>query len=126
MALRIVPTLSGDEVTTHSYDIIFPIDEVDFVFFFHFNERMGRWVLDITAPTGEAVVTGAVVVQEVDLFSYADIVLRPRGFLLCTWKSDEPSAEEPGELDLGTSSQLMYFERVEDLFDTPATELPPA
>ncbi len=124
MALRTVATLSGDDVTTHNYSIVFPIDDVNYDFTFSYNARQDRWVLNITDPFGDPVLVGAVIVQSVDLFTYANPAIRPRGVLTCTWKSNAPSAPEPGEFDLGKSSQIIYYERPEDLFITEPTDPP--
>ena len=113
--LRRVPTLYGDAVTTHNYTIVFPIDGVDYLFEFQYNAREDRWGLSITDPSGDPVVTGATIVLNVNLFTYASAALRPPGFLTCAWLGTPETAQEPGELDLGKTSQIYYFERVEDI-----------
>ena len=124
MALQVVPTLSGDAVTTHAYSLIFPIENIDYSFSFKYNPRQDRWILDIIHPNGDPVVVGAVILYGVELFSYAVPSLRPRGSLQCIWKSLEDSASEPGEFDLGKTAFLFYFERPEDLTPSVPTDPP--
>lgn len=124
MALEILQTLNGEEVDTHLYQLIFPIDGVDYRLDLRYNDRMGRWVLDISTQTGETVVTGAPVLLNVNLFSYAVPALRPRGTLGCTWKGFADSGPEPTELTLGAGNFILYVERIED-FDTSGPQEPP-
>ena len=107
-------TLQGDGVSTHVYNQIFTIDGVEYKFRFRYSSVMLRWIFNITHPNGDAVVTGAPVVYGVNLFSYADPALRPRGVVTCIWKSNETSAPEPTEFELGKTSVLLYYERIED------------
>lgn len=119
--IRVVPTRSGESVTTHAYDVLFemvgPEGPQVYRLAFHYNVRMGRWILSIFDAAGRQVVSGAPVVQLVDLLAYAAPGLRPRGSLICVWKTEALSAPEPGERDLGAWSEIIYLERIQDLED---------
>lgn len=115
--IRKIPTLAGADVTTHSYSLIFEIGDQPHTFFFRYSRRMRRWVLTIERG-GVRVVTGAVIVHGVDLFSYSAPGTRPEGFLFCNWTTNADGAPEPEEFDLGRRSVLLHFERAADLTDT--------
>lgn len=120
--LRVLPTLHGEAVTTHDYEIVFPIDDVPYMMRFSFNRRMGRWVLSIRLPDGKPVVTGTPVLHDVDLFTYAAPGTRPRGLLMCIWRADSETGDEPGEFDLGARSILVHVERPDDFLQLPPQE----
>lgn len=122
--IRKVPTLSGDAVTTHNYSIVFPIDDQKYTLFFSYNARMRRWIVTIDTAAGTRVVTGAVALLGVDLFSYSAPGLRPRGFMICVSTANAAGAPEPEEFDLGRAALLLHFDRTEDLDDT-GPQVPP-
>lgn len=126
MTVRAVPTLHGDNVTSYQYDVLFdmlgPSGEEEYRLAFAYNQRMDRWVLSIFDSRDQPVVVGAPVLLMVDLLKYAAPGLRPRGTLLCWWKTNAESAREPGEKDLGAWCEIVYFERVEDLDEVEPTE----
>lgn len=113
--IRTVQTLAGAAVTTHNYSLVFAIAGVDYRFSFSYSTRMKRWRLTIDHPNGSRVVTGAVCVHGVDLFSYASPGLEPQGFLMLMWTLPDEAPVEPEEFDLGTRSVLLHFDRAEDL-----------
>ncbi len=121
--IRIVPTKFGDAVTSHAYslpfDMIGPMGEETYRFYFRYSRRAKRWVLNIENSLGDLAVVGATVVQGVNLLDYAKPGLQPRGFLVCVWQTGGESAPEPEEKDLGLNSQIIYFERAEDLESLP-------
>lgn len=122
MSLEIIATKSGEGVDTHNYQTIFPISGVDYRLDLSYNERMARWVLNITTAAGDPVVSGAPILLHVNLFTYAAPALRPVGSLVATWRQDTDAAPEPTELTLGQGVILTYFERVEDLDPAEVTE----
>lgn len=117
--IRIVPTRFDERVTTHSYslgfDMLGPQGSETYLLTFSYSRRQARWVLHVDNAAGERVISGAVVLHGVNLLSYARPELQPRGFLVVLWQSSTESAPEPEERTLGKNSQLVYFERVEDL-----------
>ena len=123
MALREVPTLFGEDgVTTHNYTRVFTIDETDYLFKFSYNPRIDRWVLSIDDPNNDPVIVGAVCLNNVNLFTYANGDLRPRGVLVCIPRGTEEDISEPGEFDLGKTSFLVHYDRDEDLVESEPTE----
>ncbi len=126
--IKVVPTKSGEDVTTHNYDLLFsmigPEGEEEYRFLFRYNKTMRRWVLNVYNTLDRVVVMGAPVLLGVNLLGYAAPGLRPRGFLVAIWKSNTASAREPEERDLGEWCDLVYFERAEDLDDTDPVEPP--
>jgi hypothetical protein len=124
MAFEIIRTKSGEAVDTHLYQVIFTIEDVDYRLDLRYNDRMERWCLDITTQAGDTVITGAVIVLGVDLFSYAVPALRPRGSMYAIWRQGTDAAPEPTERTLGQGQLLIYLERAEDLDPQPATEPP--
>lgn len=113
--IRTVQTLAGADVTTHNYSLVFAIGGVDYRFSFSYSTRARRWRLTIDHPNGARIVTGAVCVHGVDLFSYAAPALSPPGYLMLMWTLPDVAPVEPEELDLGTRSVLLHFDRAEDL-----------
>lgn len=119
MALVQVPTLFGSQVDAHEYTETVELLGVKYELEFKFSERMGRWTLNVAAPDGTPMVTGAVVLLGVDLLAYCPPKLRPRGVLVAAWTDEETEAAEAGELDLGSRVKLYFYERPSDL--EPAT-----
>lgn len=122
MALVQIPTLSGDDVTTHVYEQTSDLLGAKYRFEFKYNARMRRWTLNMFSPEDEPMLTGAVVLLNVNLLNYCPPKLHPGGFLVATWVSDDESAEEATEFDLGDRVKLYYYERAEDLNPVEPTE----
>lgn len=124
--IRIVPTRYGERVTTHAYSVAFdmlgPKGTETYLLQFAYSRRQARWVLHVDNAAGERVISGAVVLHGVNLLTYARPELQPRGFLVVVWQTPTDSAPEPEEFTLGKNSQLVYFEREEDLDNTPPTD----
>lgn len=117
-----IPTLFGDDVDAHEYSQTVEILGVRYGFTFKYNERMGRWTLNMTAPDGSEMLTGAVVLLGVNLLNYCPPKLRPRGVLTAAWAGETEQATEAGERDLGDRVKLYHYERASDLDPQPPAE----
>jgi len=125
MALVQIPTLFGDDVApeyTEPVDILGPL----YTATVRWSSRRACWTLDLLSPDGEAMITGQAIVLNVDLLTYCPPKLRPRGVLVATWVSDDETAFEAGERDLGERVKLYHYERAADLDPQPPTEPPKA
>lgn len=106
-------------MTTHAYsvslDMLGPQGSETYRLSFAYSRRQDRWILHVDNAAEERVISGAVVLHGANLLTYARPELQPRGFLAVAWQSSTSAAPEPGEFTLGENSQLVYFERPEDL-----------
>lgn len=121
MMLVQIPTVSGDE-TAHAYSQTVPILGVPYLARFRWSTRRECWTLDLTSPDGEAMITGQAILLGVDMLTYCVPKLRPRGVLVALWVTEEETAYEAGERDLGERVKLYHYERFADLDPQPATE----
>lgn len=88
-----------------NYESIFTLDGIDYIFFFHWNERTGNWyyrisLTDGTAVQGDKKLTNAIRVNK-DVNENT-----PSGWLIAYMPA---GLGDPGLLDLDTNFRFLYI-----------------
>lgn len=107
MIVSLIPTAQDPNLTDYTQRTT--LGGVEFVLRFYWNDRVGRWHLDISDQEGDPIVVGLVVVIGVPLNRTVTDIRRPRGAILAI----DPTGEntDPGKLDLGSRVLLIYVEQ---------------
>ncbi len=105
MALVQLP-VSSDRA---NYELKVKLDGVKYTFAFRFNNRAGRWMMDIKTADGMVIVAGIIMLAGVDfLAQFMARVDLPPGNLFLLNLADENAT--PGRDDLGANVLLLYQE----------------
>lgn len=105
MALVQLPVSSGRA----NYEFKTTLDGVRYTLAFRWNERAGRWIMDIKTASGAVIVAGIPLLSGVDfLAQLKEVKSLPQGNLFILSLVDENSS--PGRDDLGVNVLLMYQE----------------
>lgn len=104
MALIEIPTRS--DLKAHEFQI--ELDGVVYTLGFRYNERMGRWIMDIASATGAEVLNGIVLLTNVPLTDDYVIDGLPPGRFICEDRTG--SNKDAGQEDLGNDVRLLYSE----------------
>lgn len=77
-----------------------------FTFYFHYNVRMDRWILDIQDPSGNPILCGVSLLILRDLVGQYVTLALPQGFSFIT--DDTQKDEQPTLLSFGTNKTFWY------------------
>ena len=103
MALVQLP-VSSDRA---NYEFKTTLDGEKYTLSFRFNNRAGRWIMDIKTATGTVIVAGIPLLAGVDfLAQFQTKTDLPQGSLFLVNLTDENTS--PGRDDLGVNTLLMY------------------
>lgn len=89
------------------YDFEITLDEIDFTFEFYWNERSGRWYMNIYDIDNNPLFTGICIVADWDLLTGKQVEGMPLGTLITV---DTDGQGDPGLYDLGKRVLITYNE----------------
>jgi hypothetical protein len=105
MALLQLPVTSSSA----NYEFKTTLDGVKYTLAFRFNNRAGRWIMDIKTGSGTIITAGIPLLAGIDFpAQFQHIEGLPHGNLFLVNLADEN--ESPGRDDLGVDVLLMYQE----------------
>lgn len=97
--------------TTPSYRYTVEIESVVYMLQFHFNDRMGRWIMDILTPSQVVILAGIPMLTDTDLIGRFQNKALPPGYFLVvdnTGKHRNPDFD-----NFGTDVKLYYLTQQE-------------
>jgi hypothetical protein len=86
----------------------YTLDGSVYAFTFQFNEREGRWTVDVADVDEDPIVSGLALVPLWGLLELVTDARRPPGELMLVGAPGDVSP--PGLADLGVSKRLLYYE----------------
>lgn len=91
-----------------AYDFTIDLEERIYTITMRFNERKGRWVMDIADAGGVALLTGVIILVDINITDqYVNDDLPPGRFFAVDITGER---KNPGENDLGNDVKLFYLE----------------
>ena len=107
MAIVEIPTRSDVE----RYKFTIDLDGTSYGFAFHYNDRMSKWIFDITLDDGTPIIENIpVYVNEIPLSRFQDTRLPPGTIMFIDTSG---ASLDPGRDDLGTRVLMVYLDSSE-------------
>lgn len=91
-----------------AYEFQIELDGIVYTLKFRFNERMGRWLMDIADSISNELLNGIVLLTNVPLTDDYVVANTPPGRFFCLDKTGQN--KDSGADDLGNDIQLVYVE----------------
>lgn len=104
MALIEIPTRSD----LKAYEFQIELDGAVYTLGFRYNERMDRWIMDISSAVGTELLNGVVLLTNIPLTDDYVIDGAPPGRFICEDRTGQNA--DAGRDDLGNNIRLLYEE----------------